>query len=158
MERVEVDGVGTAFEVVGSGPPWGAHRERFAEHFTTIVPDHRGTGSSDAPPSGYTIAAHAADMAAVVHSVGLGPAHVVGSSTGGAIGQTMAIDHADTVRSLVPVSSWAGPDPYFEHQYLESAELWWLSPITKYFSSGMVIGERLSLGLPIKMLLLEKCV
>lgn len=131
MERVEVDGVGTAFEVVGSGPPlllltglggvgraWGAHRERFAEHFTTIVPDHRGTGSSDAPPSGYTISAHAADMAAVVRSVGLGPAHIVGSSTGGAIGQTMAIDHADTVRSLVPVSSWAGPDPFFEHQFV----------------------------------------
>jgi aminoacrylate hydrolase len=131
VQRVEVDGVGTAYEVIGDGPPlllltglggvgraWGAHRERFAERFTTIVPDHRGTGQSDAPVSGYTIAAHAADMAAVIDAVGLGPAHIVGSSTGGAIGQTMAIDHPATVRSLVAVSSWAGPDPFFEAQFI----------------------------------------
>ncbi|NND84377.1 MAG: alpha/beta fold hydrolase [Acidimicrobiia bacterium] len=131
MERVEVDGVGTAYEVFGSGPPlllltglggvgraWGAHRERFAERFTTIVPDHRGTGESDAPRDGYTIGAHAADMAAVVAAVGLGPAHLVGSSTGGAIGQTMAIDHPESLRSLVAVSSWAGPDPFFEAQFV----------------------------------------
>ncbi len=131
MQRVEVDGVGTAFEVMGDGPPlmlltglggvgraWGALRERFADRFTTIIPDHRGTGQSDAPTDGYTIAAHARDMAAVVDTVGRGPAHIVGSSTGGAIGQTMAIDHPDAVQSLVAVSSWAGPDPFFEAQFV----------------------------------------
>lgn len=131
MDRVEVNGIGTAFEVLGDGPPlllltglggvgraWADHRERFAERFTTIVPDHRGTGASDAPADGYTIGAHAADMAAVVAAVGRGPAHVVGSSTGGAIGQTMAIDHPEHVASLVAVSSWAGPDPYFEAQFV----------------------------------------
>ena len=126
----DVDGIDIAYEQLGDGAPlllltglggvgraWGDLVHRFAADCTTIVPDHRGTGSSSRPRSGYTIEALAADMAGLVRRVGLGPAHVVGSSTGGAIAQVMALDHPDTVRSMVLVSSWAGPDPYFLIQF-----------------------------------------
>ena len=56
-------------------------------------------------------------MAAVVRAVGAGPAHIVGSSTGGAFAQLMALDHPEVVRSLTLVSSWARPDPHFRHQF-----------------------------------------
>lgn len=130
MEIVDIDGIGIAYEQLGSGPPlllltglggvgraWGSLIERFTEEFTVIVPDHRGTGSSSKPDSGYTIEALAADMAGLVRHVGLGPAHVVGSSTGGAFAQVMALDHPGSVASMVLVSSWAGPDPYFSSQF-----------------------------------------
>jgi aminoacrylate hydrolase len=127
---IDIDGIDIAFERLGSGPPlllltglggvgraWGSHIEGFASDFTTIVPDHRGTGASAKPRTGYTIEALAADMAGLVRHVGLGPTHVVGSSTGGAIAQVMALDHPDTVSSMTLVSSWAGPDPYFLNQF-----------------------------------------
>ncbi|HEY5652563.1 MAG TPA: alpha/beta fold hydrolase, partial [Acidimicrobiia bacterium] len=130
MEIADIDGIEIAFEKLGSGPPlllltglggvgraWGGLIDRFAESHTAIVPDHRGTGSSSKPSSGYTIEALAKDMSGLIRRLGVGPAHVVGSSTGGAIGQVMAIDHPDTVDSLTLVSSWAGPDPYFLNQF-----------------------------------------
>ena len=130
MQITDIDGIDIAYEQLGSGPPlllltglggvgraWGDLVERFAADYTTIVPDHRGTGSSSQPSSGYTIEALASDMAGLVRHVGLGPAHIIGSSTGGAIAQVMALDHPDTVRSMVLVSSWAGPDPYFITQF-----------------------------------------
>ncbi len=130
MLTVDIDGIEIAYDRVGSGPPlllltglggvgraWGSQIERFAGDFTVIVPDHRGTGSSSKPRSGYAIEALAGDMAGLMRSVGLGPTSVVGSSTGGAIAQVMALDHPDTVASMVLVSSWAGPDPYFLKQF-----------------------------------------
>lgn len=130
MESVEIDGIEIAYQRRGSGPPlllltglggvgraWGSHIQRFADRFTVVVPDHRGTGGSAKPRSGYTIEALAGDMAGLVRHIGLGQAHIVGSSTGGAIGQVMALDHVDTVASLTIVSSWAGPDPYFTSQF-----------------------------------------
>lgn len=130
MELVHIDGIDIAYERLGSGPPlllltglggvgraWGSHIERFAARFTTLAPDHRGTGASSRPETGYTIEALAADMSGLVRHIGRGPAHVVGSSTGGAIAQVMALDHPDTVASMTLVSSWAGPDPYFSNQF-----------------------------------------
>ncbi len=64
-----------------------------AEDFLTIVPDHRGTGRSSVPDGPYTIEDHAQDMAGMLRSIGCGPAHIVVSSTGGAIAQVMALDH-----------------------------------------------------------------
>lgn len=127
---IDIDGIDIAYEQLGSGPPlllltglggvgraWGSHIERFAGDFTTIVPDHRGAGASSKPRTGYTIEALAADMAGLVRHLDLGPTHVVGSSTGGAIAQVMALDHPDAVSSMTLVSSWPGPDPYFLNQF-----------------------------------------
>jgi aminoacrylate hydrolase len=130
MPNAEVAGCRIHYEVAGKGDPllmlsglggvgraWGPLINMLAEHYLTIVPDHRGTGASDAPPTGYTIEQHAADMAGVLAAVDCGPAHVLGSSTGGAIAQQMALDHRSVVRSIVVASSWARPDDFFRHQF-----------------------------------------
>jgi aminoacrylate hydrolase len=130
MAEVTVDGCRIHYEVRGEGDPllmlvglggagraWGPLTDTFAEHYLTIVPDHRGAGDSDAPTAGYTIDQHATDMAAVLEAVGCGPAHVMGSSTGGAIAQQMALDHGELTRSIVLLDSWAKPDDFFRHQF-----------------------------------------
>ncbi|MBK5266361.1 MAG: alpha/beta fold hydrolase [Acidimicrobiia bacterium] len=101
----------------GVGRGWGNIVDRFAQDYLTIVPDHPGTGQSAPPPDGYTIAHHARAMADVLGELDCGPAHLVGSSTGGAIAQVMALDHRDVTKSIVLADSWARPDDYFRHQF-----------------------------------------
>lgn len=118
------------YESYGEGPPmmlitglggvgrgWGSIVDRFAQDHLTIVPDHPGTGQSAQPPDGYTIAQHARVMADLLRELDCGPTHLVGSSTGGAIAQVMALDHRDVTKSIVLADSWARPDDYFRHQF-----------------------------------------
>jgi aminoacrylate hydrolase len=44
-------------------------------------------------------------------------AHLVGHSTGGAIGQTLAAKHADRLKSLVIYASWTKADPFFRRVF-----------------------------------------
>ena len=130
MPIARVNEVDLYYEEYGSGDPlilipglggvgagWGPQIPLFAKGFRTIVVDHRGCGRSSAPETGYTIAQHAADMAGLLRNLGAAPAHVVGVSTGGAAGQVMALDHADTVRSLVLAASWGRSDARFRHLF-----------------------------------------
>lgn len=100
----------------GQGRGWGSQVDLFAADFDTIVPDHPGTGDSGRPDR-YTLKHHAQAIAELITGLGTGPAHIVGSSTGGAIAQIMALDHPATVRSISLVSSWARADDFFRHQF-----------------------------------------
>lgn len=101
----------------GVGAGWGPQIPRFAERYRTVVPDHRGAGRTAAPPHGYTVEQLARDMAGLLRSLDATPAHVVGSSLGGAIAMLMALEHPDTVRSLVLASTWGRTDPYVERLF-----------------------------------------
>jgi pimeloyl-ACP methyl ester carboxylesterase len=59
------------------------------------------TGEPDVADGGYSLADMADDVIAVLDALGLGSAHVVGQSMGGAIAQHMAIAHPARVKSLV---------------------------------------------------------
>ena len=96
----------------GVGASWGRQVKRFAEQYNVVLPDHRGTGRSTHTAEGYTTQQLAADMAALVEHLDLGPIHVIGASTGGAIAQYMALDHPHTVRSLTLSSTFARLDAY----------------------------------------------
>jgi aminoacrylate hydrolase len=130
MPTVTSDGVSIAYEVIGRGPPalmlaglagvgrsWGPQVDLFAQSHTVILPDHRGTGASERTTANMTIRQHAADMARVLDAVGFGPAHVIGSSTGGAIAQLMGIHHAEHVTSLTIASSLARADAFYRRQF-----------------------------------------
>lgn len=130
MPIAHVNGIELYYEEFGSGDPvilipglggvgagWGSQIPLFAKEFRTIIVDHRGCGKSSAPETGYTIAQHAADIASLLRYLDAAPAHVVGVSTGGAAGQVMALDHSDTVRSLVLVASWGRTDARFRHLF-----------------------------------------
>ncbi|RKT53776.1 alpha/beta fold hydrolase [Saccharothrix australiensis] len=65
--------------------------------------DHRDTGRSTVVPpetADYDLGDLAADAVAVLDAHGVDAAHVVGLSMGGLIGQLLAVDHADRLRSL----------------------------------------------------------
>ncbi|WP_158845541.1 alpha/beta fold hydrolase [Saccharothrix deserti] len=71
--------------------------------YRVIWYDHRDTGRSTAVPAveaDYDMGDLARDAVAVLDAHGVDRAHVVGLSMGGLIGQLLAIDHADRLRSL----------------------------------------------------------
>lgn len=101
----------------GVGMSWWPQVERFAERYHVVLPDHRGTGQSSRPADGYTLTQNAQDMAEVLRHAGVGPAHIVGSSAGGAIAQIMALGHIDLVRSVTLSSSFARADAYIRREF-----------------------------------------
>ena len=60
------------------------------------------------PGVGYTVTDMAGDGIAVLDAVGVDSAHVVGASMGGMIGQELAIEFPDRVRSLCSIMSNTG--------------------------------------------------
>jgi pimeloyl-ACP methyl ester carboxylesterase len=56
----------------------------------------------------YLLSDMAADAIGLMDHLGIESAHVVGASMGGMIGQTLAIEHAERVRSLVSIMSTTG--------------------------------------------------
>ena len=56
----------------------------------------------------YLLSDMAADTIGLMDHLGIESAHVVGASMGGMIGQTLAIEHAERVRSLVSIMSTTG--------------------------------------------------
>jgi aminoacrylate hydrolase len=132
MATLNTQGISLYYEVFGkpSNPPvllvsglggvgksWGPQIERFAQSHYLLLPDQRGTGQSTRAEDGYTTQQLAADMASLLEHLGVGPAHVVGSSTGGAIAQYMALNHAHTVRSLTISSSFARFDAFTRREF-----------------------------------------
>jgi pimeloyl-ACP methyl ester carboxylesterase len=59
-------------------------------------------------PDQYTLADMARDTAGLIDALALRPAHIVGASMGGMIGQTLAARHPEHVRSLVSIMSTTG--------------------------------------------------
>lgn len=123
------DGVTIAYRTIGDGPlavvlvhGWmvsGAVYDDLIEALDTsglrlIVPDLRGSGASDRPDSGYTIAGHASDVLAVADAAGARSFAMVGHSMGGAIAAWIAAASPDRVRGAalvcpVPPSGLALP-------------------------------------------------
>jgi pimeloyl-ACP methyl ester carboxylesterase len=81
----------------------------------------RSTHITDAPPpnlqavlagdlssASYTLSDMAADTIGLMDALGVETAHVVGASLGGAIAQTMAIEHPSRVRSLTSMMASSG--------------------------------------------------
>ena len=96
----------------GVGALWDAQTPRFSEDHYVILPDQRGTGRTTHAPDGYETQQLADDVAALVRHLALGPVHVVGASTGAAIGQWMAVNHPETVRSLSMAGAFARFDAF----------------------------------------------
>ncbi|MFJ3876071.1 alpha/beta fold hydrolase [Streptomyces sp. NPDC090077] len=74
------------------------------------VPDVPAALAGDLSSASYSLSDMAGDAVGLLDALGLDSAHVVGLSLGGAIAQTMAIEHPDRVRSLTSLMSTTG-DP-----------------------------------------------
>src|SRR5215218_736715 len=74
-------------------------------------------------PDQYSLSDMAHDTAALLRELGVAPAHVVGASMGGMIGQVLAAEHPEVVRSLVSIMSttgsrWHGQPALSVYRYL----------------------------------------
>jgi pimeloyl-ACP methyl ester carboxylesterase len=74
-------------------------------------------------PEQYSLSDMAEDAAVLVRELGVSPAHLVGASMGGMIGQVLAAEHPDAVRSLVSLMSttgsrWHGQPAVSVYRYL----------------------------------------
>jgi aminoacrylate hydrolase len=120
------DGCRIHYEVSGSGPAvvfvpglggdgrfWTGVLRALPQHYTFIVADHRGAGRSDRPEGPYSIGQIAADVIGILDQEKCGQAHFVGHSTGGAVVQTIALDHGERALSAVISGSWARSDARF---------------------------------------------
>jgi aminoacrylate hydrolase len=118
------------YEETGQGPPlmlvpglggqgsfWISQVPAFSREFRTVVHDHRGTGRSSHSRITYSVEQMADDTLRLMDALKIASAHFVGHSTGGAIGQVIALDHPDRLRSLVLSATWAGPDPFFRRLF-----------------------------------------
>lgn len=75
------------------------------------------------PAGAYSLEDMADDAARLVETLDLGPAHVIGASMGGMIGQVLAFRRPDLVRSLVSIMSntgsrWTGQPALGAYRYL----------------------------------------
>ena len=80
---------------------WDALANRLAFDCRVIAYDHRGHGSSDAPPGPYAMADLADDAARLLRELDTGPVLWVGLSMGGMAGQELALRHPALVGALV---------------------------------------------------------
>lgn len=69
--------------------------------YDIITPDARAHGQSQAPDSGYTYKIMAADVAGLVHALGVQPVALLGHSMGAMTAAVVAANHPDVVRCLV---------------------------------------------------------
>ncbi len=132
MPVARINGHDMYYEVHGRGPPaicmggWGTwchggerHLARgLTDHYQTLVIDYRGLGeSTDDPTLAPTMALHARDVIDLLDHLGWRQAHFVGLvGMGACIGQEVAIERPDLVRSLVNMGAWARADAFLADQ------------------------------------------
>ena len=88
---------------------FGRNIEELARYFRVILVDLPGYGKSDKPEvtSGRNVM-YAQTMAALLESLGLESANVLGMATGGAVAIRLAVDFPEVVERLILVSSAGG--------------------------------------------------
>ncbi|MEH2481512.1 aminoacrylate hydrolase [Nitrobacteraceae bacterium AZCC 2146] len=98
----------------GAASYWNPNIAAFAERYRIILHDHRGTGGSTRSEMRYTVELMAHDLLHLMDALKIEKAHLVGHSTGGAIGQVIAAIAPERIASLVLYGSWAVHDNLME--------------------------------------------
>ena len=101
----------------GVGAYWAPNLPAFSAKYRTIVHDHRGTGQSSASKIQYSVDQMSDDLLRLMDHLKIERAHLVGHSTGGAIGQTIAAKQPERLASLVLYATWTKADPFFRRVF-----------------------------------------
>lgn len=164
----QIRGEGTPLVLImgfgATGNLWEQHVKTYEQHFQCIMLDNRGVGMSDAPEGPYTTELMANDTIAVMDHLGVTNAQVAGISMGGAIAQTLALDHPERVKSLVLISTWPRFNNYAKTVYenlkklrrvvpaddfMELLQLWiFAPPYYELFLDDLKTGQRGALDNP----------
>ena len=125
MPKAKIKDFEIYYEIIGNGEPvllvpglggagsyWKPNVDEFAKHFQVTIHDHRGTGLSTHAKIQYSVEQMTDDMIMLMDTLGIEKAHVVGHSTGAAMGHIAAIKHPDRLLSLVMYASWTKATPF----------------------------------------------
>jgi aminoacrylate hydrolase len=152
MPKISIGDAELSYESTGEGEPlllvpglsgqgsfWTQQVQDFARDFRVVVHDHRGTGASTHSRIRYSVEQMAGDVLRLMDALGIESAHLVGHSTGGAIGQVIAQDHPERLRSLVLSATWAGPDPYFRRLFESRRETLVTAGVESYLRASVLM-------------------
>jgi aminoacrylate hydrolase len=130
MPRVAVGGGEIHYEEAGRGHPlvfvsglsgtaraWQPQIAPFSQHFRVITYDQRGTGTSDKLQREFSVDGMTGELIGLLDALGIATAHLVGQSTGGAIGQTAAIEYPERIARMAIYSTWTHCDPWFRRLF-----------------------------------------
>jgi pimeloyl-ACP methyl ester carboxylesterase len=127
MPRIDIGRITLNYTEAGSGDPvlfipglvgvyaaWDYQLAHFSRHYRCLSFDHRGAGDSDKPvgSDNYTTEHLAADAIGLLDKLGIERAHVIGTSTGGCVGQNLAIDSPHRLGACVLSNTWTKADIY----------------------------------------------
>ena len=152
MAAISIGDAELYYEEAGQGPPlllvpglsgqgafWTHQVAEFSRDFRVIVHDHRGAGRSTHSRIRYSVDQMADDVLRLMDGLGIAAAHLVGHSTGGAIGQIIAQDQPSRLESLVLSATWAGPDPYFRRLFEMRRQILVTSGVEAYLRSSVLV-------------------
>lgn len=118
MPKLPTRDIITYYEEAGSGPPlllitglgsdlqlWAILAPSLARHYRVVMYDNRGAGRTSAPDRPYSIPQMAQDAVALLDTLGIQKAHVLGLSMGGYIAQELVLAHPERVEKLVLVAT-----------------------------------------------------
>ena len=121
VESVKAGGLEIAYERVGAGPLlvlvhgaaddsriWQPQLAGLADEFTVVAWDEPGAGRSCDLPAGFELTGFADALAALIETIGLGPAHVAGLSWGGTVVLELYRRHPALVETLIMIDTYAG--------------------------------------------------
>jgi pimeloyl-ACP methyl ester carboxylesterase len=113
---VSANGIKLHYVTMGQGPTllllhgwpqtwfaWHKVMARFADNFTVVAPDLRGTGLSEVTAAGYDKKTIAEDLRSLIEQIGDGKANVVGHDMGGKASYVLAHLYPQVVERLVLV-------------------------------------------------------
>ncbi len=121
MDRVDVDGLGVAYEQRGDGPPlvllhggmadhreWQGQLEGLSDEFTVVAWDAPGCGNSDDPPETFRMPEYADCLAGLIEQVDLGATHLLGLSWGSTLALELYRRRPDLANTLLLTGGYAG--------------------------------------------------
>ncbi|MEM7747530.1 MAG: alpha/beta fold hydrolase [Pseudomonadota bacterium] len=92
---------------------WDLQVEALADRYRLLRYDWRGHGDTDAPQGPYTLSQFEADAAGLMDALDVRCAHWVGISTGGMIGQGLAINYPSRVMTLTLCNTTSQSDAWY---------------------------------------------
>jgi 3-oxoadipate enol-lactonase len=162
VERVEVDGVGIAWQEIGpaDAPPlvlvhslgldahmWEPQVEGLSNDHFLVVMDLRGHGRSDAPAGPYSLERLGRDVLAVADAAGLDRFSICGLSIGGLVAQWLALERPERLSALVLANTAAriGTEASWSER-IAAVEAGGLEPLAldlleRWFSTGFEARE-----------------
>lgn len=125
MPKIQIRGVDLHYELFGEGERtcvllngiamtiahWKPMMEAMGKGWRFLCHDMRGQTLSGKPAGEYSMEMHADDLAALMDSLRLGRAHIIGTSYGSEVGMAFAILHPEKVSSLSLIDGVSELDP-----------------------------------------------